>query len=596
MLEEIAIENLGVIETARVPLADGLTVITGETGAGKTMVLTGLGLLMGGKADAGAVRPGASRAAVEGRVRVTGREDVAARVDEAGGEVDDDGTVVVLRTVAAGGRSRAHLGGRGVPQGVLADIADELVTVHGQADQLRLRTPAKQRDALDTFAGARHRATIEEYRAAWAERAGLLAEIDDLTTRAAERAREAELLRLGLAEIERVDPQPGEDAELTALVARLGNAEGLRVAAQEAHDTVAGDDVETDGTAVAAVERARRALEAVASDDPALGEHATRLAEAGYLLADVAGELASYVDGLQADPAGLETAHSRLAELGALTRTYGETIDDVLRWASDAGLRLLDLDDGGERLESMRRRTAELDDVLAAAGERVSEGRRAAADALAAAVTDELAGLAMAGARLVVRVEPAAEPGPSGLDQVTFLLEPHPGAPARPLGKGASGGELSRVMLAVEVALATARVEDEPGDGALLPTFVFDEVDAGVGGRAAVEVGRRLAALARRTQVVVVTHLAQVAAFGDAHLVVTKSQGAAGTEVDDTGADGADGTDVEDGVPAVTVTGVREVTGDARVRELARMLSGQEESATARQHAVELLESSIVGR
>jgi len=591
VLEEIAIENLGVIRAARVPLADGLTVITGETGAGKTMVLTGLGLLMGGKADPAAVRPGADGAVVEGRLRVAAHPAVVARVDEAGGEVDDDGTVVVLRTVAAAGRSRAHLGGRGVPQVVLAEIADELVTVHGQADQLRLRTATKQREALDSFAGPDHQDDLDAYRAAWSERAGLLAEIDDLTARAAERAREAELLRLGLAEVERVDPQPGEDAELTALVGRLGNAEQLRVAAQEAHDAVAGDDVETAGSAVEAVERARRALEAAASDDPTLGAHATRLAEAGYLLADVATELSSYVNDLQADPAGLETAHARLAELTTLTRSYGETIDDVLRWASDAGLRLLDLDDGGERLAGMRERTAELDAELAGAAERLTTGRRKAAEALSDAVTQELSGLAMKGARLVVDVAPADEPGPWGADQVAFLLEPHPGAPARPLGKGASGGELSRVMLAVEVALATSRVELGSAAGstsgraaAPLPTFVFDEVDAGVGGRAAVEVGRRLAVLARSTQVVVVTHLAQVAAFADSHLVVTKS-------TPDGEADG----DSEDGA-GVTVTGVREVTDDDRVRELARMLSGQEESATARQHAVELLASSTVGR
>jgi len=585
VLEEIAIENLGVIRAARVPLADGLTVITGETGAGKTMVLTGLGLLMGGKADAAAVRPGADGAVVEGRLRVAAHPAVSARVDEAGGEVDDDGTVVVLRTVAAAGRSRAHLGGRGVPQAVLAEIADELVTVHGQADQLRLRTAAKQREALDAFAGPEHQDGLDGYRAAWTERAGLLAEIADLTARGAERAREAELLRLGLAEVERVDPRPGEDAELTALVGRLGNAEQLRVAAQQAHDAVAGDDVETEGSAVEAVERARRALEAAAHDDPALGGHATRLAEAGYLLADVATELSAYVDDLQADPAGLETAHARLAELNALTRSYGETVDDVLRWASDAGLRLLDLDDGGERLASMRERTTELDAELAAAGARLTAGRRTAGEALAEAVTQELAGLAMKGARLVVDVAPADEPGPWGADQVSFLLEPHPGAPARPLGKGASGGELSRVMLAVEVALATARLEAAGANGRAavpLPTFVFDEVDAGVGGRAAVEVGRRLATLARSTQVVVVTHLAQVAAFADTHLVVTKSTS------------GGDDAHEDDG--GVTVTGVRAVADDDRVRELARMLSGQEESATARQHAVELLESSTVGR
>ncbi|WP_402466228.1 DNA repair protein RecN [Isoptericola aurantiacus] len=572
MLEEIAIEDLGVIRAARVPLSAGLTVITGETGAGKTMVLTGLGLLMGGKADPAGVRVGAERAVVEGRLDLTRHPAAARRVDDAGGTVDDDGTVVVVRTVA-GGRSRAHLGGRGVPQGVLAEIADELVTVHGQSDQLRLRTPAKQREALDRFAGSSHAGILAEHRAAWSERAGLQAEIEDLTARAAERAREAELLRLGIAEVERVDPQPGEDTELSTLVGRLGNAEQLRQGAQRAHDAIAGEDMEVEGSAVQALESARRALEAVAGDDPALAEQETRLKEAGYVLADVATELSSYVADLQADPAALETAHSRLADLGSLTRSYGDTIDDVLQWASDAGLRLLDLDDGGERVESMRARVVELDDRVAGLAERITAGRTDAAGRLAEAVTAELAGLAMSGARLEVEVAPG-EPGPTGADQVTFLLVPHPGAPARPLGKGASGGELSRVMLAVEVALATAA---DGTAGTVLPTFVFDEVDAGVGGRAAVEVGRRLAALARSTQVVVVTHLAQVAAFADTHLVVTKSAG----EPEDVG---------------VTVTGVHAVAADDRVRELARMLSGQDDSETARQHALELLESSTVGR
>lgn len=584
MLEEIAIENLGVIRSARVPLSDGLTVITGETGAGKTMVLTGLNLLMGAKADPQSVRPGASSAAVEGRVRVSGRDAVLSRVDEAGGEVEDDGTVVILRTIADG-RSRAHLGGRAVPQGVLAEIAEDLFTVHGQSDQLRLRTSAKQRDALDTFVGPAHQRVLGSYRAAWTERGGLLAEIADLEARGAERAREVELLRIGLEEIERVDPVAGEDAELQALIERLSNAEGLRTAATEAHEAVAGEDA--DGArenAIALVERARRALDAAAHSDPELGALATRFAEVGYLLSDVATDVAAYVDNLQADPAGLETAHNRMAELNALTRSYGETISDVLQWASDAGLRLLDLDDGGDRLTSMRDRVTELDGELARLAEILTAERTRGASQLAEAVTNELHGLAMGGAHLVVSVEPLEQPGPFGADQVTFLLVPHPGAPERPLGKGASGGELSRVMLALEVALATSggaaaeRTADTPRS-----TFVFDEVDAGVGGRAAVEVGRRLAQLGRSTQVVVVTHLAQVAAFADAHLVVTKSSdGKAGAEGEDDG--------------MITVTGVREVTADARVRELARMLSGQDDSETARTHALELLESSVVGR
>jgi len=570
MLEEIGIENLGVIRAARVSLSRGLTVITGETGAGKTMVLTGLGLLMGGKADAGAVRPGASGAVVEGRWQVGDRDAIAARVEDAGGTVDDDGSVVVLRTVAAEGRSRAHLGGRSVPQGVLAEIADELATVHGQADQMRLRTASKQREALDAFAGADHLAVLEQYRAAWAERGTLQARIDDLTARAAERAREAELLRLGLAEVERVDPKPGEDGELHALVQRLGNVEALRISATEAYEALAGESDEVP-SAVEQLTRARRALEHAAADDPALADLVTRVAEVGYLAADVSTELASYVDGLQADPAGLESAHARLAELTALTRSYGETVDDVLRWASDAGLRLLDLDDGGERLRGLQERRAELGAELGRLAGVLTTARSQAGERLAAAVTAELAGLAMGGARLEVDVDPT-EIGPWGADQVMFSLVPHPGAPARPLGKGASGGELSRVMLALEVALATAA--NGHGESArVLPTFVFDEVDAGVGGKAAAEVGRRLAVLARSTQVIVVTHLAQVAAFADTHLVVTKSAGDSGT-----------------------VTGVRPVSGDDRVRELARMLSGQDESEAARRHAVELLATSDVGR
>ncbi|MFC8801615.1 DNA repair protein RecN [Promicromonospora sp. NPDC057138] len=584
MLEEIAIENLGVIRSARVPLSDGLTVITGETGAGKTMVLTGLNLLMGAKADPQSVRPGASSSAVEGRVRVSGRDAVLSRVSDAGGEVEDDGTVVILRTIADG-RSRAHLGGRAVPQGVLAEIAEDLFTVHGQADQLRLRTSAKQRDALDTFVGPAHQRVLGSYRAAWSERGGLLTEIADLEARGAERAREVELLRIGLEEIERVDPVTGEDAELQALIERLSNAEGLRTAATEAHEAVAGEDA--DGArenAIALVERARRALDSAAHSDAELGALATRFAEVGYLLSDVATDVAAYVDNLQADPAGLETAHNRMAELNALTRSYGETIDDVLQWASDAGLRLLDLDDGGDRLASMRDRVTELDGELGRLAEILTAERTRGASQLADAVTNELHGLAMGGAHLVVSVEPLEQPGPFGADQVTFLLVPHPGAPERPLGKGASGGELSRVMLALEVALATSggaaaeRTADTPRS-----TFVFDEVDAGVGGRAAVEVGRRLAQLGRSTQVVVVTHLAQVAAFADAHLVVTKSS------------DGDGATQGEDD-GMITVTGVREVTADARVRELARMLSGQDDSETARTHALELLESSVVGR
>ncbi len=576
MIDEIRIEDLGVIGRAQVRLGPGLTVLTGETGAGKTMVLTALGLLLGGRADPATVRTGTGGAAVEGRVLLPEASPALERARDAGADVDDDGSLVVLRTVGAGtadtsGRSRAYLGGRSVPQGVLAEIAEELVTVHGQADQVRLRSAARQRAALDAFAGPAHAAVLAEHAAAWAERARVQNELEDLVARARERAREAELLRLGLAEVERVAPQPGEDLDLAAEAERLGHAEDLRAAAAGAHVALVGDEDVADAGAAATllVEEARRQLEHAGHHDPALAQLAARAAEAGYLLADVATELSAYVQDLQADPARLDAVQRRRAELTGLTRSYGEDVAAVLGWAQDASRRLLELDGGEDRIAGLQSRRDELDARLGDLAATVTGTRTQAAGRLAQAVTDELAGLAMAGARLEVVVGPADEPGAHGADHVEMLLVPHAGAPARPLGKGASGGELSRVMLALEVALATAE-----GSGAATPgTFVFDEVDAGVGGRAATAVGERLARLAAGTQVLVVTHLAQVAAYADRHLVVTKS--------------------TADGVDVVTESDVRVVEGEDRVRELARMLSGQDDSATARAHAAELLALSV---
>ena len=577
MIEEIRIADLGVIGRAQMTLGPGLTVLTGETGAGKTMVLTALSLLLGGKADPGTVRVGARAAVVEGRVHLDGHPAAMTRAADAGAELDDDGSLVLLRTVTAAGpdspgRSRAHLGGRSVPQGVLAELADALVTVHGQADQLRLRTPAAQREALDAFVGPDQAARLADHRAAWNARAELDAQLDEIVGRAQERLHEADLLRLGLAEVERVAPQPGEDVALAEEAERLAHAEDLRSAAAAAHTALNGEDegAETP-SATLLVDAARRLLDQAGAHDAALAALAVRTAEAGYLLADVAADLSGYLQDLQADPARLEAVQARRAELTALTRSHGGDVDTVLAWAQQAGLRLLELDDDGGRIEALRARRAELDAEVVRLSGQIGRARREAAGRLAEAVTAELGGLAMAGARLEVVVDDADEPSVHGADRVELLLVPHAGAPARPLGKGASGGELSRVMLALEVTLAGGGSTDEaPG------TFVFDEVDAGVGGKAAVEVGRRLAALARSAQVLVVTHLAQVAAFADTHLVVTKSSAA--------------------GVDVVTESDVRTVAGDERVRELARMLAGQEDSDAARAHAAELLALSGVGR
>ena len=568
MIEEIRIENLGVIESARVPLGPGLTAITGETGAGKTMLLTGLTLLLGGKADPAAVRAGADQATAEGSF-VVGKE-AASRALAAGAQLDD-GVLVALRTVAAAGRSRAFLGGRSVPQAVVGELAEHLVTVHGQADQVRLRSARRQREALDAFAGPEHARTLARYREAWAERQRRAGELDDLVTHAADRALEAERLRTGLADVERINPQPGEDARLAAESERLSHAADLTAAAVGAHAAISGADDAADAPgAVELVERARRTLEQVSMHDEVLAGLADRLAEAGYALADLGADLARYADQVQAEPGRLAAVHDRRAELASLTRVHAGDVDRVLAWASEAGLRLLELEQGEDRTAGLRGVLDELDTELAGLAEQLSSGRARAAEELSGVVTAELGGLAMPAARLDVRMTPTGDLGPWGAEDVVLLLTAHAGAPALPVGQGASGGELSRVMLAIEVALATG------GSAELPPTFVFDEVDAGVGGKAAVEVGRRLAELARQAQVVVVTHLPQVAAFADQHVVVRKSH--------------SGGADV------ITASDVSIVTGQDRISELARMLSGQEDSATALEHAAELLERSVVGR
>jgi DNA repair protein RecN (Recombination protein N) len=580
VLLEMRLRGLGVIRDALLELGPGLTVITGETGAGKTMVVTGLGLLLGGRADAGAVRTGESSASVEARVVLAPGGPVATRAEDAGAELDDGNVLIVARSVSSEGRSRAFLGGRSVPVGLLGELAADLVTVHGQSDQNRLRSQVRQREALDRFAGDAVTVPLASYAAAWQRLRQVEARIDEITRRARERAQEAELLRLGLAEVERVAPVPGEDVALRAESVRLAHAEDLRTAASLAHAALAGGDSagagDTEADAGALVAAAHRALDGAGAHDEALAALADRVREIGYLLADVAADCASYVAAVESDPLRLAAVEERRAVLGGLTRAYGENVDAVLSWAHAASLRLLELDGDDDRVSDLRAERHELRTELGALAAQVSEARQGAADRLGALVTAELQGLSMPNARLEVAVSQREDPtglsvgqrslaaGPSGVDEVEMLLSPHAGAPPRALGRGASGGELSRVMLGLEVVLGGV----DP-----VPTFVFDEVDAGVGGSAALGIGRRLARLARTSQVLVVTHLPQVAAFADRHLVVVKS---------------ADGE--------VTESGVRSLQDGDRVRELARMLGGLADSGSAQAHAEELITTAAAER
>ncbi|MFB7292491.1 DNA repair protein RecN [Actinacidiphila glaucinigra] len=576
VLEEMRIRSLGVIEDAVVELSPGFTAVTGETGAGKTMVVTSLGLLLGGRADPGLVRIGTKSASVEGRITLGADAPAAVRAEEAGAELDD-GALLISRTVSAEGRSRAFVGGRSVPVGLLGELADELVAVHGQTDQQGLLRPARQREALDRYAGDAVAVPLAKYAAAYRRVREVAGELDELTTRARERAQEADLLRFGLEEVAAAEPLPGEDADLAAEAERLGHAEALASAAALAHAALAGNPEDPEGVdAGMLVAGAQRALEAVRSHDPALAVLSDRIGEIGILLGDVAGELAGYADDLDADPRRLAAVEERRAVLAHLTRKYGDTIDSVLAWAEQGAARLGELDGDDERIEELTAERDALRAELGDLGQALTDARTEAAERFAAAVTAELAQLAMPHARVGVALRQTEDAegievggrrvafGATGADEVELQLAPHPGAPPRPIAKGASGGELSRVMLAVEVVFAGS----DP-----VPTYLFDEVDAGVGGKAAVEVGRRLAKLARSAQVVVVTHLPQVAAFADRQLLVEKTN---------------DGS--------VTRSGVRVLEGEERVRELSRMLAGLEDSELGRAHAEELLAAAREAR
>lgn len=557
MIEEMRLQGLGVIADAVLPLGAGFTAITGETGAGKTMVVTGLGLLLGQRADSGAVRAGATQASVAGVWIVPETGEVADIVADAGGELEPAAgagaaELYVSRTLSAEGRSRASVGGRAAPAGVLSALAEELVVVHGQSEQLRLRSSAAQRDALDRFGGASIAAAVEVYAASFAHWRELDAEIIDITENRDRRAEEAARLREALALIEAAAPEPGEDVELSARAERLANAEELRLAASLAHGALSNEEGEPDASALIA--EARRALERVS--DTSLTEISAGLADIGYRIADVAGQLSAYLADLdETGPHELAAVEERRAALGTLIRAHG-SLDEALELWQTGSARLAELDDDGERLDRLEAERDAARTELDAHADALTAERTAAAAKLGVAVSDELHALAMPDARLEVAVTPGAESA-HGRDDVAILLAPHPGAEPRSVGKGASGGELSRVMLAIEVVIAGT----DP-----VPTFVFDEVDAGIGGAAAIEVGRRLARLAEKSQVIAVTHLAQVAAFATNHLSVVKSH------------DGA-----------VTASSVRRLEGEEREAEMARLLSGLTDSDAAITHARELL-------
>lgn len=564
MIESISINDLGVISQAELPLGPGLTVVTGETGAGKTMVVTALGLLLGQRADTTRVRSGARAAWVEGRFVVDSIARVTATVSEIGGFVED-GAVILSRHVPSQGSSKAVVGGRAAPVAILQDIAQHLVVVHGQSDQVRLTSESAQREALDRFAGPELQRVMVAYQdvfSRWRESVAQLAQFDDDAEWATS---EAGRLRAALDEIDRVRPLDGEDVTLRALSERLQNTEELRANVQAAKRLVSDGDTVDGVDAAGLVEEAVKALEKVVQSDPELHPSLDTLREVGFRLGEVVVDLSGYLTSLEGDAGvDLEEVMARRQALTELSRQFGPSIDDVLAFEKDAAAKLLELDRSDTARFELAAAVVGLHaEMLGLAGD-ITRRRQQAGVAISAAVSAELHALAMPDAQFVVAMEAKPEPTTFGVDQVRFLLSPHQGSGPRPLGKGASGGELSRVMLALEVVIASADA---------VPTYIFDEVDAGVGGASALEIGKRLQALSDHAQVIVVTHLAQVACFANNHVTVEK---------DRTG--------------EFTRSSVSVLDDQARVRELARMLGGDADSASALEHAKEMLDRASVSR
>jgi DNA repair protein RecN (Recombination protein N) len=557
MIEDFFIRDLGVISEAKLNFHPGLTVLTGETGAGKTMVLTALGLLLGARADSGMIRAGSQQAVLEGHWKLSADNLAISKAEEAGALIEE-GELLLVRSVGSDSRSKAVIGGRSAPVGLLNELAEHLVVVHGQSDQVRLKSPVAQKVALDRFAGTKHQDLLALYSESFNAWRSAKAQLEEVLKSDSTRASQIEELNEALNLLEKLAIKPNEDVELADLAKRLTHTEDLRASVGLAHEALISDSF--DGVdALGLVGKARKAIENAAGHDSSLESAATKLNEIIENLNEVAVQLASYLSSLESESSmSIDEIQSRRSEITSALRRFGPTIEELHEFEKVSQQKLLDLDTSTERVEELTARVSQFEATARKLAQEISANRQAAAKQLGERVTSELVALAMSGSKLHVEVEATETLAATGLDNVSFLLESYSGAEPRPIGKGASGGELSRIMLALEVILAES-------DSA--PTFIFDEVDAGVGGAAAIEVGRRLAKLAKNAQVIVVTHLAQVAAFADQHLVIQKSSDA-----------------------MYTASDVKVLDQQAKAEELARMLSGLSDSETAQSAALELLE------
>ena len=556
-LEEISIRSLGVIESSNIEFKPGLTVLTGETGAGKTMVLTALGLVLGSKSDSDLVRAGQERAIVTGKFAVP--KDLATQIIDAGGEIEEE-SVVISRTVSTAGKSRVLVGGVVSSAAAVSSFASSLVEIHAQSSSSKLTKPGVARELLDRFAGidlTAYQQTFDQYQQ-------MLRRINELKEQLSQADRQiAELSELA-EEFAKLNPKSGELVEIDNEIAKLGSVEVLNQAVSTALNLFENEDL----SAVNMLQQIRKSLDQVTGKDKQLDAIAERYTESLLNLQDISSDLSSYLSQLEADPNRFEKLQDRKASLNSLLKRYGKGSDkeaafeQLLIDGKSAKERIADLSGGDQRVAELQKEADSLFKQLQEQGLALSKLRKVNGEKLSSQVTDEVRSLSMPNASFVIEqtvgdVKNSKSFTSNGIDEISILFSAHSGGTPLALNKVASGGELSRVMLALEVVIAEA----EP-----IGTYIFDEVDAGVGGKAAIEVGRRLSKLSKSAQVIVITHLAQVAAWADNHLVVKKS---------------------ENGL--VTQSDVMEVRATERKIEIARMLSGQEDSQTAQEHAGELL-------
>lgn len=567
MLEELEIHSLGPITSAHIDVHPGMNAITGETGAGKSMLLNAVELISGAPAQASRVRPDADRAWVQAIFDVTGNNEVEEQAQSAGSDCVDN-QLFINRTVPRTGRSRAVLNGHSAPRTVLSDISEQLVTIHGQSEQLKIASISKQRDFLDAYAGNIEQR--EEYSQAFRAYTELKSKLERVHNEQTQSIARIDYLRESIARIEEVHPQVGEDEELKARRDAIEHSAEIIAAYGTALQALEGSGDDASGQSVLdLIARATHALQSLDHIDQA-AELSERLENASDELQDIVFTL-SRSDTEDLNPAELDAINERIHDIDELLKRWGPDIAHVLEWKEKAQFELEDLDASPEKIAQLEEELKEAYTVSVKKAAVLTQTRTQAAEELSRTVTSELTSLAMEGSALQISVSARNDIDAYGADNIAFEFIPFPGSPALPVGKSASGGELSRLMLALELAAFEKKHDARDSRAAgTVPTLIFDEIDAGVGGVAAAQLGQRLAVLAQGAQIIVVTHLPQVAAWADQQFVVEKEKTS----------DSA----------STTVTAV---TGDERVREIARMLAGSQ-SNTSLEHAQELLEQSTL--